>query len=49
MQLNKLPTSVHAPSKFRLVGSMMNSRGFRETFSCKRGDAMYKEDICDML
>ena len=40
--------SVHAPDKWRIIGTLKNSKEFRETFSCTPGDNMYEENICEI-
>ena len=39
---------VHTPDEMRVIGSLRNSKQFQETFSCKPGDKMYDEEICEI-
>lgn len=45
---SKLKTAVHAPGKYRVLGTLANSEDFAEAFSCKAGQKMHPEDKCQV-
>ncbi|CAB0043428.1 unnamed protein product [Trichogramma brassicae] len=43
---NKLKTAVHAPGRYRVIGTLSNSREFAQVYSCKSGMPMNPVDKC---
>lgn len=45
---NKLKTAVHPPGKFRVIGTLSNSKDFSEAFNCKLGMPMNPTSKCSV-
>lgn len=41
-------TDPHSPSRFRVIGSISNSREFSKHFGCKANDPMNPEHKCEL-
>nr|XP_031844409.1 neprilysin-4-like isoform X1 [Nomia melanderi] len=45
---NKLKTTVHSPGKFRVIGTLSNSKDFSEVFNCPLGAPMNPVNKCSV-
>ncbi|XP_012282531.1 neprilysin-4 [Orussus abietinus] len=45
---NKLKTAVHSPGKFRVIGTLSNSRDFAQVFNCSVGTLMNPARKCSV-
>ncbi|XP_015784813.1 neprilysin-4-like [Tetranychus urticae] len=45
---NSILQGVHSPSKFRVVGTLMNNDNFAQVFSCPKGSPMNPESKCKL-
>ncbi|XP_076241067.1 neprilysin-4 isoform X2 [Calliopsis andreniformis] len=45
---NKLKTAVHSPGKFRVIGTLSNSKDFAEVFNCPLGVPMNPVNKCSV-
>jgi len=45
---NKLKTAVHAPGKYRVLGTLANSKDFHAAFECAPGTRMNPESQCQV-
>ncbi|XP_051164292.1 neprilysin-4 isoform X2 [Leptopilina boulardi] len=45
---NKLKTAVHSPGKFRVIGSLSNTRDFAQVFNCPLGTPMNPTKKCSV-
>ncbi|KZC14076.1 Endothelin-converting enzyme 1 [Dufourea novaeangliae] len=45
---NKLKTAVHSPGKFRVIGTLSNSKDFAEVFDCPLGAPMNPVNKCSV-
>uniref|UniRef100_A0A1B6D4L9 Endothelin-converting enzyme 1 n=1 Tax=Clastoptera arizonana TaxID=38151 RepID=A0A1B6D4L9_9HEMI len=45
---NKLKTAVHSPGKFRVIGTLTNSKDFSEVFNCPVGSPMNPTKKCSV-
>ena len=45
---NKLKTAVHSPGKFRVIGTLSNSRDFAKVFNCSSGTPMNPVHKCSI-
>ncbi|KAI5749735.1 hypothetical protein M8J76_009707 [Diaphorina citri] len=45
---NKLKTAVHAPGKFRVIGTLQNSVDFSSVYKCKKGSPMNPVKKCSV-
>ena len=41
-------TDPHSPPNFRVNGPLMNTPMFAEAFACESGDAMVRQDLCQI-
>lgn len=46
--VNAVKTGVHAPGKFRVIGSLSNFKEFSESYNCKIGDNMNPINRCNV-
>ncbi|XP_067013500.2 neprilysin-4 [Anabrus simplex] len=46
--INKLKTAVHAPGKFRVIGTLSNSEDFARVFNCEPGAPMNPIEKCEV-
>ena len=45
---SKLKTAVHAPGRFRVLGTLRNSKDFAETYKCASGSPMNPQKKCSV-
>ncbi|KMQ83545.1 endothelin-converting enzyme 1-like protein [Lasius niger] len=45
---NKLKTAVHSPGKFRVIGTLCNSKDFAQVFNCPLGSPMNPVSKCSV-
>ncbi|XP_072746309.1 neprilysin-4 isoform X3 [Anoplolepis gracilipes] len=45
---NKLKTAVHSPGKFRVIGTLCNSKDFAQVFNCPLGSPMNPVNKCSV-
>lgn len=45
---NKLKTAVHSPGKFRVIGTLSNTRDFAQVFNCPLGTPMNPIKKCSV-
>ncbi|XP_011629585.1 neprilysin-4-like isoform X2 [Pogonomyrmex barbatus] len=45
---NKLKTAVHSPGKFRVIGTLSNSKDFAQVFNCPLGSPMNPASKCSV-
>lgn len=45
----RLLTDVHAPPRFRVIGTLQNSKEFSDVFQCPVGSTMNPETKCDLF
>lgn len=46
--VQRILSSVHAPTMFRVIGTLSNTPYFQEAFNCKVGDRMDPEKKCSV-